>query len=105
MDAGKLSVQTIFNSPESMPSGPEEFSSCMGCGLNLFKGTIFGGDRDAVMWASHEMLNILHRDFIGAETIDNEQAGLSLLFSRFPQRFRILFPGNGFEQDCSFVCI
>ena len=103
---GKLSIQTIYDDPQTFPSNSSEFAKCIGCGLNLFKGTIFGGDRDTVLWTSEKMLNILHNDMLTAGIMDNEQAGFALLYSLFPHKFRILFPEKDFGRNkCNFVCI
>lgn len=101
---GRISVQTVFS---EKPANASALGKCMGCRLNLFKGTLFGGFREDVLWLSEQMLLILKDDFVARKVMDNEQAALALLYSRFPERFNLLFPRDfvGEAGSCGFVCI
>lgn len=106
---GRISVQTIFPTRESFANASSSLGECMGCQKNIFKAGIFGGARKDVLWLSERMLHILEHDFIAKGVMDNEQAGLALLYSRFPERFNILFESDFVGEQswwgCNFICI
>ena len=102
-----MSVQTVFQSEADLPSH-EEFAKCIGCSQNLFKAGIFGGTEDVMRWVSREMLKILTTEMIATKLhrIGNEQQAFALLYSRYPKKFRLLFPEADFGSgDCNFICL
>jgi hypothetical protein len=105
-----ISVQTIFQGLMEIPKNLSTLGECMGCRRNIFKGGLFGGSREGVAWLADKMLDdVLEKDFLGNGVIDNEQAAFALLYSRYPDRFNILFPsdflGDNSEVSCNFICL
>lgn len=104
---GLVSAQSNLG---EIPANASALGECMGCRTNIFKGTLFGGDRGAVEWMSSSMLKILSDDFVKNGIMDNEQAGMALLYSRSPQRFNLLFDRDFLGrrhgmQTCHFICL
>lgn len=104
---GLVSVQSAM---KTVPKNATSVGDCMGCLRNIFRGTLFGsGSREALSWLKDGMLKVLKEDFIGKGIMDNEQAGIALLYSRFPERFNLLFQedfvGREASSSCNFICI
>lgn len=108
--ADTLAIETVFeNEAESSNLLKNEDAIHIGYRKNWFKAGVFGGSKDVMLWTSEKMLDIFLKDMIAKRQMDNEQAAFALLYSRFPEKFTILYPSVHFNvssySDCHFVCL
>lgn len=105
---GQIAIETALNEPADLAA--VQWDAGMGSLKNWFKAGVFGGDAHAMVKVSDAMLDIFLVDMLnGTTVVDNEQAAFALLFSRHPEWFRILFPGDfgssNYNTGCNFICL
>lgn len=109
----QVGIQTVFAQTDFAQTGGlpalSKFTEAVHNQENLIKAGIFGGSQEAMQWLSQNMLHILYKDFIQNDMIGNEQVGMALLYSRFPQHFKIFTPedfnASNYYWDCNFICL
>jgi hypothetical protein len=55
---------------------------------NLLYGTMFGGDKDNMLWLADMIRNVFEQ-LLNINIINNEQIALALIWKKFPERFNI----------------
>jgi hypothetical protein len=93
LSSDKFIIQGNSNTEKIYPSmNPEEYKWDNNC---ILVGTLFGGNKKIVSEVSDRVVNLLEKEMISSNMINNEQIALGIVFKRNPELFSVYIDLNG----------